>query len=283
MRKGLTFLPCLVLAGMLSVSAAAQDTPDVDQVVASVNGQDITLGHMITAHATLPERFQQLPPDVLFDGILEQLIQQTALAQSFEGEPARRVTLSLENEERSLIAAEVIERVMAGAVDDVTLQAAYAAEYKSGAGGEEYNASHILVETEEEAIAIKAELGAGADFAETAQAKSTGPSGPNGGQLGWFGPGRMVPDFEAAVIALKAGEISDPVQTQFGWHLIILNETRTVDAPALDAVRADLEQVIQQQAVEDHIQRLTDGADVVRPDVSNVAPEILRQLDLLSN
>jgi peptidyl-prolyl cis-trans isomerase C len=280
MPKGLTFLAAPLLALGLALPAVAQDA-DPDTVVATVNGTDITLGHMIIAHRTLPQEYQQLPTDVLFDGILTQLIQQSALAQSFDGDAPPRVTLSLENEERSLLAGEVVEEVMAGAADDAAIQAMYAELFTSGPTGEEYNAAHILVETEEEAQALVAELEAGADFAELAREKSTGPSGPNGGDLGWFGTGRMVPEFEAAVIALEPGEVSPPVQTQFGWHVIKLNETRAQAAPPLDAVRDQIAQQIRQQAVEAHIETLVGNADVDRPALEDLDRESLRNLDLL--
>ncbi|MCR9124955.1 MAG: peptidylprolyl isomerase [Rhodobacteraceae bacterium] len=283
MPKGLTFLPALALAGVLALPLGAQETPTAETVVATVNGQEITLGHMIIAHATLPEQYRQLPANVLFDGILEQLIQQSALAQSFSGDLPSRVTLSLENEERSLLAAEVVEDIMRDAASDDEIAAAYAETYANGDMGEEYNASHILVETEEAARQIKADLDAGADFAETAREKSTGPSGPGGGALGWFGTGMMVPDFEAAVIALSPGEVSAPVQTQFGWHVILLNETRVKAAPALEDVREEIANGIRQQAATNFINAAAESADVQRPDLSGLAPEILRSMSLLEN
>lgn len=252
----------------------------MDTVVATVNGTEITLGHMALAKATLPQQYQDLPAEVLFPGILDQLISQTALSQSFEGEEPRRITIALENERRSLIAGEVIEGVMADAVTEDLLKAAYDEQYASQSLGEEYNASHILVETEEEAVAIKAELDGGADFAQTAREKSTGPSGPSGGSLGWFGPGMMVPSFEAAVVALEVGAISDPVQTQFGWHVIILNETRVKEAPDLDDVRGELEQKIRSDAVQAHIAELTEAADVDRSAGNAMDPNMLNSIDV---
>ena len=146
---------------------------------------------------------------------------------------------------------------------------------------EEYNASHILVETEEEAVAVKAEIDAGADFAATAREKSTGPSGPNGGQLGWFGAGAMVPSFEAAVIALEVGEVSNPVQTQFGWHIIILNETRTPDAPTLEEVRDELLQNVRDTAVEEYVASLTAEAQIDQSGAADVDPSVLSDLTLV--
>lgn len=281
MRKGVTFLTTLILAGALSLPAKAQDTPSPDTIVATVNGTDITLGHVIVAFSTLPAQYQQLDPSVLLPGIIDQLVRQAALAQSFEGEPSLAARLALENEERSLIAGEAVELVMQGAATDAEIQESYDATYGDGTSGEEYNASHILVDTEAEAQAIVEELAGGADFATLAQEKSTGPSGPSGGELGWFGPGRMVPDFEAAVIALQVGEVSQPVQTQFGWHVIILNDTREVAAPSLEEVREELALEIQQQAVSDHIEQLVADADVVRPDLSELDPAAISNLELL--
>lgn len=278
-----SILPALALAAASAFSVAAEEPASPETVVATINGQDITLGHMIVAFASLPEQYQQYPSEILFKGILDQLVQQTALAQSFQGGVPARVTISLENEERSLKAGEVVETVMAGAVTDEALQAAYDAQYSAGSAGEEYDASHILVETEEEASAIVEDLKNGADFAETAKAKSTGPSGPSGGALGWFGVGQMVPEFETAVIALEKGAVSAPVQTQFGWHVIKLNDKRAIEAPTLEEVRGELALDIQRAAVEAHIETLVNAANVDRKDVSGISTDSIRNLDLLGN
>jgi len=283
MLKGLTFSSALVLATALAIPGTVSAEPGADTVVARVNGEEITLGHMIVAHATLPQQYQQLPPDVLYNAILDQLVQQSVLKQAFQGEPPKHVVLSLENEQRSLIAAQEIERIMQGAADESDIQAGYDKKYADGFGGDEFNASHILVETQEEASAIKTELDAGADFAEMAKQKSTGPSGPNGGALGWFGLGAMVPEFESAVVALDAGQISEPVQTQFGWHVILLNETRKSKAPELDQVRAEIESELREKAVEERIAELTAKGEIERPEIEDLNPEILRNLDLVRN
>ena len=282
MQKPLTFLSSLALAAAVALPVAAQDEPGVDTVVATVNDTEITLGHMLVARATLPQQYQQLPDDVLFKGILDQLVQQTALADSFTGELPPRVTLSIENETRSLTAGEAIEGVMAENVSDEELQAAYDAQYKDAEPEQEFNASHILVETKEEADAIKAELDGGADFAEIAKEKSTGPSGPGGGSLGWFGPGMMVPAFEEAVAGMEAGSVSDPVETQFGWHVIKLNETRTAEAPALEDVREELETQVRQTKVQDAIESLTEAAEVDRSAAEGIDPTVLKNTEWLN-
>ena len=281
MLRSTTLLAATAISTALALPLSAQDEPDIKTVVATVNGTEITLGHMIIARAGLPEQYQQLPDEVLFNGILDQLVQQTALADTFEGDLPPRVTLSLDNESRSLTAGEVIERNMGESVDDAAVQAAYDETYASAEPGQEFNASHILVETEEEAQAIKDELDNGADFAEVAREKSTGPSGPGGGSLGWFGKGAMVPAFENAVAELEPGSVSNPVETQFGWHVIKLNEVRDTQAPALEDVREELELQIRQTRVQEMIESTTEAADVDRSGAEGLDPSVLKNLDLL--
>nr|MCU0856094.1 peptidylprolyl isomerase [Paracoccaceae bacterium] len=200
--------------------AAAAEAPPADPaaVLATVNGVDITLGHAIVMAERLPQQYQALPDDVLMTGILEQLIDQQLLAASASAEPSTdplEVKLHIENERRgSLAQVAVQERVVEG-LDAAAVQAAYDAEVAAFVPQKEYNAAHILVETEERAKELKAELDGGADFAELAKANSGDPgSAQNGGSLGWFGAGQMVPEFETAVAALEAGQVSEPVQTQ---------------------------------------------------------------------
>lgn len=271
----------LPIFGLLTAMALPASAQDADTVVATVNGTEITIGHMIVARSTLPQQYQQLPNDVLFEGILSQLIDQTLLAQSFEGELPKRTTLSIENERRSLTAAEVIENVLTTALTEEAIQTAYAERLEAFEASEEYNAAHILVETEEEALAVVAELEAGADFAATARNQSTGPSGPNGGDLGWFGPGAMVPSFEAAVIALEVGAVSAPVQTQFGWHVIKLIDTRKTDAPTLDAIRNEIVSDLQASAVASRVESLAETATINESSAEGIDPAILQDLTLV--
>ncbi|MCR8548760.1 peptidylprolyl isomerase [Salipiger sp. P9] len=282
MPKTLTKLTAVAFALAMALPVQAEET-SLDTVVATVNGQDITLGNMLVIRAQLPEQYQQLGDDVLWDGILDQLVQQTVLSQDEKAQETKRVTLSLENERRSLLAAEVIKSVADAALTDDAIQAAYDAEYMGAELGQEYNASHILVETEDEAKALVEELNGGADFAELAKEKSTGPSGPNGGELGWFGPGMMVAPFEEAVKTLEVGQISAPVQTQFGWHVVKLNDMRSKEAPALDSVRGEIELKLQQEAVQGYIDDKLAAADVTRMDKSETDVSVLSNMQLLED
>lgn len=283
MPKGLTFLSAIAVAVALGLPAAAVAAPDADTVVARVNGDEITLGHMIVAYETLPEQYRQAPADVLFEAIREQLIQQSALEQARTGDIPKVVELALENERRSLLAADVLETVMMNAASDADIQAAYDKQFGDGEGGEEYNAAHILVETKEAAEMIKTRLDEGADFATLAKEESTGPTGANGGDLGWFQDGAMVPEFEEAVAGMEPGEISEPVQSQFGWHIIKLNEKRKAEAPELDEVRDDIANNLRREAVELKIEELTADATVERPEIEDLDPEILTDGELIGD
>ena len=118
MPKGLTFLSAAVFAATLAMPIVAQAEPDADTVVATVNGEDITLGHMIVLREALPQQYQELPAETLYETMLEQLIQQVALKQSLTGETPRFVALSLENEERSQLAALAIEDTISAITEE---------------------------------------------------------------------------------------------------------------------------------------------------------------------
>ena len=283
MQKRLTFLAPLAFAAALALPATAQETVTADPsvLVATVGDTKITVGHMIVAWASLPQQYQELPDEVLFQGILDQLVQQSALEQQFKGELPRRVEIQIENERRSLTAGEAINEIMEGPLDEAEVQAAYDADYSTVDQAPEYNASHILVETEEAALEVVAALESGADFATVAREKSTGPSGPNGGQLGWFGKGAMVPEFEQAVVAMEPEAISAPVKTQFGWHVIRLNETRVPEAPTLEEVREQIELQIRQIRAQTKIEEVTAAANVDRSGAEGVSPSVIKQVNVL--
>lgn len=283
MSKKLNILRSAVLALALATPAFAADAPTAGTVVATVNGQDITLGQMIILRGALPQQYDSFPPDVLFSGILDQLVQQILVAEARSKDVPLRVELALKNQRLQLLSAEALQDILADSVTDEALQAAYDAKYAGSEGPKEFNASHILVDTQEEAIAIVQELNDGADFADTAKTKSTGPSGPSGGALGWFGPGQMVAPFDNAVAALEVGAVSDPVETQFGWHVILLNETRHSDAPTLDDVRGELVQELQAGIVDDHVAALTAKATIDRSGADGLDPALLQNLLLLKD
>jgi peptidyl-prolyl cis-trans isomerase C len=275
----------IVFAAALAVAwpAAAQDAPNRDTVLAEVNGTRITLGHLLAAHASLPDQFRALPAETLFQPLIEQLIEQTIVADQTRDALSAAERIALENEQRAFLANIGLTRVAEAAVTDESIAAAYLAfttEFDGREPTPEYNASHIIVQTEEEAIKLRAELDAGADFATLAREHSFDGAAANGGNLGWFGPGAMIPEFENAVAAMEVGSISGPLQTQFGWHLILLNETRMTTAPALEEVRDALVESIQREAAQAEMNRLKEAATITRS-FEGLDPALLSQTQLL--
>lgn len=275
-------LASVAIAALTTLPLTAQEAETTaDTVLATVNGSDITVGHLIAMRALLPEQYQQLPPQVLFDGMLEQLVQQQVLADVAREDISTRTALGLENEERAFLAAGLIDEIATAEISEDALQEEYDAQFADVEPVQELNASHILVETEEEAVALIEELAEGADFAELAAERSIGPSGPNGGQLGWFTSGMMVPEFEEAAFALEPGEVSAPVQTQFGWHVLVLNDSRSQPLPTLDEVRAELTDGLRRARVDTEIEELMGAADISRPEL-DINPEVIANIDLLA-
>lgn len=275
--------PVFLAALTATTPATAQDAPPLDTVMATVGETEITLGHMLALRTTLPAQYNQVPPAVLFKGVLSQLVQQELLSQDQKGELSLVGQLRLENEERAIAAAEVIASVTDAAITDAALQAAYDSKYAAADDKTEYRASHILVETEEKARELVNKLADGANFAKLAQENSTGPSGPSGGDLGWFAEGAMVPEFFEAVAALEVGTVSEPVKSQFGWHVIKLNETRTKARPSLDEVRDELSNSLRGQALDAYVAKLEAESDVDRSGSEGMNTALINRLDLLEN
>lgn len=280
MSKSAKFFGAALLALSLASPLRAADLT-AETVIATVNGENITLGQMIAARKALPEQYQQLPDDVLFKGLLEQLIQQTAMAQVGEKNKTQLDDLNVENQKRAYFSGQLLEAAASAAVTEEALKKTYDEKYAKAVPAKEYDASHILVKTEEEAKAIKAELDKGGDFAAIAKEKSEDKgTAANGGSLGWFGVGMMVKPFEDAVVALEKGKTSDPVKSDFGWHIIHLNDVRDAAVPKLEDVKAELEGDLRQKSVEAKVKELTDAAKVEKKD-DGVDPAILKNLALI--
>ena len=250
-------------------------------VLAEVNGKNITLDHIIAAVAKLPSEYNTLEADYILEGVLNQIVKQEIMAQILDTSE-KFIEVSLENEIRSIRAKYSIEKLMEGFPGNDQLLAAYETATESIQSLEEFNASHILVESEKEALNILNSLKAGSDFSKLAQEKSTGPSGPNGGQLGWFGPGQMVPEFEAAVLVLEIGGISQPVKTQFGWHLVKLNDRRVKALPTFEEMKPELVQQLSQAKI-DQLLKIETDKSIVKILDTEIEPSLIRNLNLLKN
>lgn len=271
----------IAVALVLSLAgpAAAQDP---NEVVATVGDTEITMGQLVLARTQLPGQYDQFPDEVLFEGILDQLIQQQLLADSLT-EITDRARAATANAQREILAGVAIDALTQVAVTEDAVQALYQEMFGGAEPTPEFNASHLLVETEEEAVAAKERVDGGEDFADVARDVSTGPTGPQGGNLGWFGAGRMVAEFEQAVQELEAGEVSGPVQTQFGWHIIKLNDIRMQDQPELEMVRRQIEAQVRENVVEERLQVLASGTEIVRPEPGDFDPSLINRVDILDN
>ncbi|MGY6548034.1 MAG: peptidylprolyl isomerase [Roseinatronobacter sp.] len=262
-RAGATFAVLL----MLAQPALAESPVGPDTVLARVNGTAITVGHLRAARDALPDQFRAMPADTLFQPLLEQLIEQQAVVARSSHLLTLDDDLALENEMRAFRANAILMRVLEQTVTDDGIARAYQAfvvEFEGREPAPEFNASHIIVSTEEEAAALRAELDAGADFAELAREHSMDGAAAGGGSLGWFGLGAMIPEFEEAVLALEVGDYMGPLETQFGWHLVLLNDRRLTTAPPLEEVREALIQNIEREAAQGHLSWAVEGAEVTR-------------------
>lgn len=260
------FKPSLLAAVMFAVplmapvQVLAQDQTAAT-VVATVNGQDITLGQMIVMKQSMQDpSVASLPAQDLWDMLLDQLVRQAVMAG--EGTENAGVRAQLELQRRNTLATAAITTLAEAAPTDAEVQAAYDRLFADAEPVEEYSAAHILVATEDEAKEVKQRLDDGADFGEVAAEKSTDNSSQNKGDLGWFSADMMVEPFAKAVQALEKGQISDPVQSDFGWHVIQLNDTRMREVPKLDEVRTEVQQMVRREKLEAEVERLVGEAKV---------------------
>lgn len=231
--------------------AEVTGAPRADSVVAVVNGEAITLGQMIAMKEGLQGGAGDLPDVALWDLMLDQMIRQTAVAQVTAQSLTPRDRAMLELDRRGYLSAATLERVAKPEPTEDELRAVYDAAFGSGDSPKtEYSAAHILVATEDEAKAVAEELAGGADFAALAAEKSTDNSAANGGDLGWFTAEMMVEPFAKAVEALEPGQVSAPVQSQFGWHVIRLDDVRDVKAPPLEQVKPQIQQELERRKVQ---------------------------------
>lgn len=263
-----TLLAASLASVIFATPAMAQDAaPAEDPVLATVNGEEILESEVRATQQGLPQQYRQLPFEMLKPDLLTREINQRLLmiAGSDAGlaEDAD-VKARVEALQRRVIAETFLDRALDEAVTEDAIKAKYDEFVASNEPEPQVHARHILLESEEDAKAIIAELDDGADFAELAKEKSTGPSGPNGGDLGFFNRADMVAPFAEAAFAMDAGSYSkEPVQTQFGWHVILVEEKKAGTQPSLDEVRQQLTAEVTRDAITAIVDDLREKADIV--------------------
>lgn len=218
-----------------------------DKLILNIDGIEVRQSDF-ALFEQLDQSFQNLQPGQKQIALLSAIIDVKSLAkqaasEDFDQGEAFQKRMALLRE-RTLHNAYFQEKIMKTVTED-EIKERYIKEVAATEPEAEVRARHILVETEDEAKAIIVQLQDGADFEALAKEKSTGPSGPQGGDLGYFGKGQMVPSFEAAAFALDAGGITDqPVQTQFGFHVIKVEDKRERPFPPFEQVEAQIRQVL---------------------------------------
>ncbi|HCL64180.1 MAG TPA: peptidylprolyl isomerase [Rhizobium sp.] len=238
----LALAACVALVGF-QVPAFAEDA-----VVAKVGNLEIRQSDLDLAIANLDPQLSQLPDEqkriaALSGAIDVKLLAANATGEGMKDDPAylARMQFIADRELHNLY----FKKHVVDAVSDADVKARYDKEIAALPKQEEVSARHILVKTEEEAKAIIAELDAGKDFAELAKEKSTDPNKSEGGDLGYFTKGRMVPEFEEAAFAMEKGTYSKtPVKTQFGFHVIKVEDKRDAPPPPFDQVAQQIRQLV---------------------------------------
>lgn len=264
MSQTMRALACLVLAGLLTAcnppsGGSSRDTAPAGPVAGLINGEAIPESQL-TAYAQA--RFQKTFADLTEEQVgqtREDFVRLFVLSQEAKGAGLENDPMVRMQNMNALAQALLRDKVENFVADEVELKARFEKMLNSGEV-RELKARHILLESEEAAKAVITELDGGADFQELAKTKSTGPSGPQGGDLGWFGPGRMVPEFWEASLALEAGRYtSAPVKSQFGWHVILLEQTK--DQPFAEA-EPKLKAELQREFVESYVKNATGTATI---------------------
>ncbi len=261
-----------------SQEALSADTPFIE-----VNGKIIKFGSAIIAFSKIQQRNLNFDKNTIFSQIVQQLVNEELLSQKIDKEN-KLTLLALEHEKRSAKAAQMVSKILKNFPNDELVRSAYKNLTNDFKGSLEYNASHILVKEEGQAINIRKDISNGKNFEALAKEHSIGPTGKNGGNLDWFDLGSMVPEFSTALMVLSEGDISQPVQTKFGWHLIKLNKTREKKIPEFKEIKAQLIQNLRQKKINDYLKSLSESSEIsfvgrnINPDeITNI--KLLETLD----
>jgi peptidyl-prolyl cis-trans isomerase C len=265
-RFGLAAAVCLAMV-LLAGPVRAED-----KVLAKVNGSEIRQSDLALAEEELGPSLTQMDPAAKDENVLSFLIDLRIVAKAAEDKKIadtddfkKRMAFT---RSRLLMDSLLASEGKAATTDDA-MKKVYEEASKQITGEQEVHARHILVESEDEAKAVKAELDKGADFAELAKKKSKDPGASDGGDLGFFTKDQMVPEFSEVAFKLEPGKVSDPVKSQFGWHVIKVEEKRSRKAPDFQQVKAQIETYVTRKAQADYVGKLREAAKVERMEAAN--------------
>jgi peptidyl-prolyl cis-trans isomerase C len=279
LRLGVASAAVTGALAMVLLTALPVRAQDANPVLAKVNGAEIRQSDLALAEEELGPSLAQMDPSTKRENVLAFLIDMKIVAKAAEDK-------KIENNEdfkkrlaftrNRLLMDSLLATEGKAATTDEAMKKVYEEASKQITGEAEVHARHILVESEDDAKAVAAELKKGADFAELAKKKSKDPGASDGGDLGFFTKDQMVPEFSAVAFTLEPGKISDPVKSQFGWHIIKVEEKRNRQAPAFEQVKPQIETYVTRKAQADYVAKLREAAKVERldkPDETATKPD----------
>jgi len=273
---------CLAMVLLASLPVRAEEA---NPVLAKVNGAEIRQSDLALAEEELGPSLAQMDPSTKKENVLAFLIDMKIVAKAAETkkiEDRDDFKARLAFTRNRLLMDNLLAVEGKAATTEDAMKKVYEEAAKQIEGEQEVHARHILVESEDEAKAIAADLKKGADFAELAKKKSKDPGASDGGDLGFFTKDQMVPEFSTVAFALEPGKISDPVKSQFGWHIIKVEEKRSRKAPDFEQVKSQIETYVTRKAQADYVAKLRETAKVERMDPSSEAaakPDAMKPAD----
>ena len=274
----LFFLKSLVLFGafhlLLAIPSSNAETKlkplekMETKIVATVDGKPIFLSEIIGMAQRLPEQYRKMSLEAVYPSLLTRAIDSKLVTlegrrAGFSKDPdVKKRLLDVEDQ---IISEIFLTKTIGSQVTEEALQKIYSETKSEMASGDQIKARHILLDSEEKAMEIIKKLQAGGEFAKLASEYSTGPSAASGGDLGWFGEGQMVPEFSKAAFALNPGDIvTKPVKTQFGWHIILVEDRKVSAPPSFDEAKEQLASTMSQKLLKELIETLRTKVKIVR-------------------
>lgn len=278
-----TGLAMMMAVAMQPMQGLAQDKPqDTSLEVLTINGEGFSLNLVGSIINQLPENVRNQPIDVYYNSVIDDIVDTKLTANAAISSGLAENPLLKEIAERAydrVIAEAWLNDALNKRINEDMITQSYNDLVADTESRTETRARHILLDSKDAAMDAIKRLNDGEDFTALAKELSTGPSGPNGGELGYFRRGAMVPSFELASFAMDVGTYSkEPVQTQFGWHVIKVEDRRVADAPALAEVRDQLRSSISVKIAGSIIAELRSKAEISRLSLDDVrAAEEARQ------
>lgn len=262
----------MVSTALVSVPLVASAQSEEKKVLAAiVDGKEIHQDEVRAMMDLVPPQYKQAPFEVLYPMLLQAVVNRHVIANKARADKldeSDEYKIRMSRFEEQLLQTLYLDQKVEAAMTEDRVKEAYESFKKSFPVEDEVRARHILLETEEAAKAVIEAIKGGKDFAELAKEKSIGPSKDRGGDLGFFGKGAMVPDFEQAAFALEVGGFSqEPVKTQFGFHVIKLEEKRKKQPPKLEEVEESLREQLAQTIGGEIMEDLIKGISVKKFDM----------------